>query len=79
MINMLIVATVTGIIGILMGRYSVRTKTLTDVMKVNKYRTKKQQLQDAVMQLKNEIADSGAIQILDFEDDTIGVSIRVVV
>ena len=75
----LVAAAVAFILGYLSGRTSVKTKFLSDVMKVKENRSKKRLTQDAVLQLQNEIADSGAVQILDLEDGTMEVSIRVVV
>ena len=52
---------------------------LSDVLLYNPSRTQTQFVQDAVMQLKNEIAKSGAVKIDKMSDGNYKVSIKVVV
>ena len=49
----------------------------SDVLKANAKRSDIQVMQDAIMQLKNEIAESGAIKKEKLENGDIKVSIKV--
>ena len=51
---------------------------VTDTFFPNKSRSKTQQEQDAVLQLKNEIAKSGALKLEYSESGTVKVTLRVV-
>ena len=68
-----------------LGRRSVKPPPtlnvveLSDVLNTNVRRTPRQVLQDGVMQLKNEIAASGAVTQEKLDDGNIRVSIKVVV
>ena len=66
------------------GRFSrrgpeVNVVELSDVLKPGVYRTDRQKLQDGVLQLKNEIAASGAVRQRLLENGDMEVSIKVVV
>ena len=52
---------------------------LSDVFTPSSNRSDKKVLQDAVMQLQNEIAGSGAVKHETLDDGTVRVSIKVVV
>jgi len=56
-----------------------KTVELSDVLAYNPSRTQTQFVQDAVMQLKNEIANSGAVKIDKMSDGNYKVSIKVVI
>ena len=65
-------------VGFLMGRRpDSDVLELTDTLKPGVKRSNYQVLQDGVMQLKNEIALSGAVKRETLEDGTIRVSIKV--
>ena len=79
-----IIALVVGFVGFFIGCLSVKPPDvnvveLSDTMKANAKRTGKQVLQDGVMQLKNEIAASGAVSQEKLGDGNIRVTLKVVV
>ena len=61
------------------GHNRARTVELSDVLKANIKRSGRQVLQDGVMQLKNEIAASGAVRQETLENGDIRVTLKVVV
>jgi len=69
-----------GLVGFHIGfwSYEKNVKTLSDEHLPNYARSKTQQEQDAVMLLKNEIAESGALQFEELESGSVRVSLRVV-
>jgi hypothetical protein len=75
------IVAVTAGIAFLIGRYSktFRVKELSDTFYPNKGRSETQISNDAVMQLKNEIASSGAVKYKELENGNVKVSIKVIV
>ena len=58
----------------------VRVEELTDILNTGVAKRSEMQVKnDAVMQLKNEIAESGAVKCVKLDDGRVRVSIRVVV
>jgi len=77
----MILAAIIGIlVGIILGYYikSRKTITVTDTFVPNQSRGEYMQAQDAVMQLKNEIAHCGAIKIEKAENNQLKVSLKLV-
>jgi len=71
-----------GFVGILIGRMSksVKVVTLHDILKSKEtYRSETQKLQDGVMQLKNEIANSNAMKIEELESGDYNITLKVVI
>ena len=60
-------------------RKKIRTMILHDIFVPNDNRSQSQLLQDAVMQLKNEIANSGALKIEGCDDGKFMVTLEVVI
>ena len=52
---------------------------MSDTIKLSKNRSAEQQSQDAIMQLKNELSQSGALRMTDAGDGKTEVSITVLV
>jgi hypothetical protein len=74
---MITLTAITGLLfGFFLGRRSIRTVTITDFLKVKSYRSETQTKQDAVMQLKNKIATSGAVK---FEETENGYNVKITV
>jgi len=77
----MILAAIIGVtFGFILGFYIRGRKivTVTDTFVPNQTRSEYMQAQDAVMQLKNEIAKSGAIKIEKAENNQIKVSLKLV-
>ena len=70
-----------GVLGFVVGCMSknVNIVTLSDVLKQKEvYRTETQRLNDAVMQLKNEIVNSKTVHLKELENGDTEVSLKVV-
>jgi len=66
--DIVLIAFITILIGFICGRYSRKTVTLTDNITIKSWTSETRMKQQAVMQLQNEIAASGAIKMTETED-----------
>jgi hypothetical protein len=80
-VKIVILVAVASVISFLLGRFSktFRVIELVDTFFPNKGRSDAQIVQDAVMKLKNEIVQCGAVTYKELENGNIEVSLKVLV
>jgi len=78
--DIILIALGIGIVCFVCGRYSRKTVTVSDVLEYKpSNRSEKQRKIDGVMQLSNELVNSGAVKMIQTDNNGYIVKITVVV